>query len=884
MKKHLIRSMIVVLVMLSLVLTSASAQSVIPLPPGGGNNTITSTGEGEGNQNNLPALSGINPDHQGKTIQAAEAGLRAPTNDNLANATPISVPFSITEPGIETATVEPGTLPFCWTGGGETDVWFKLTIDTTITVDISTSTDNYGVTPILHAGPPNATQLSQLSFMSCNSRLYYDTLDLYGVTLEPGTYYLEVWSYGTVADPTTFGLDVQPAFPQEFNYDYPGNGTYAAAPPAYRWTASDQATSYDFWMYSNGGTTWLYNLSDLTPAVDGDGLVCDSELCTFTPTADQQAMITDGGSYEWDVAANNDGGTRPTDWGDHTFSTDFSQPPFPLSPIQGDYIVVQDPVQYLWEPALDAETYSFSVNQYLPVEVPGVINLTNLTPGADDDGLICDLDLCTLTLAPASLLSDGAIYLWIITGDNSNGSSFPEQESFIVDFTPVPGYFSLHDKYPPLYNVNQFSSFHWEPSQYAETYNLLINRTAPDNTVIVNAIGLTPAADGDALTCDPAYNPDGDPDFDPDDGYSCTYYRANAVSLFTSGEYNWTVSAVNANGLTLEDDTPSTFAVDTSLAFDLLTPANNAAFASGDDLTSFSWQQINAGGFDDFWTMRFASVYGVSYSYGLDLITEAADNDALTCTGGVCTLAATGSQLGMRRNQFTWQVNRRINYNGHDQYLNSSIWKVGVGAIPTHFQVANGSFETYNGNKLPKDWKVKGTLLKSKVKCDKPGKDLASAGSCAWFTKGVVGNGGIAQTLDTTGLLAGDTIQLNSDLFGKNVTPDKATVQMKVKLADNSKTKLILTATSSSDYLAYQDQVELSANPIKAKLIVKNGSSGGKLYVDVVYVNAILRGSAAPLLPLPQPLALPSNTSSLSGTKPVPDAHIGRAEKLSSTK
>jgi hypothetical protein len=135
--------------------------------------------------------------------------------------------------------------------------------------------------------------------------------------------------------------------------------------------------------------------------------------------------------------------------------------------------------------------------------------------------------------------------------------------------------------------------------------------------------------------------------------------------------------------------------------------------------------------------------------------------------------------------------------------------------------------------------------------------------------------------LDTTGLIAGDSLIMYNGMMGKNITPNKATVQLKIKLSDSTKTKLILTAISSSDYLSYGDFVELSASPVKAKLIIKNGSDGGKLYVDDLYLDANLTGGAAPLLPLTQPLVLPSNTSSLSGTKPVPGAHLGGVEKLS---
>ncbi|HEX2619836.1 MAG TPA: hypothetical protein VHL11_06810, partial [Phototrophicaceae bacterium] len=693
----------------------------------------------------------------------------APTNDNLANATPISFPFSTTESGIEEATIEPGKLAFC--NGSSNDVWFKLTIATTTAVDIDLADSDYDTVLVLHNGPTSATQPSQLSLADCDDdgSTTYRASALYGVKLTPGTYYLQISTYDEpLGSPGTLHLKIEAAGkPLPFYYNYPESGTYSLAPAAYMWYSSNEFPSgaanvasvnfgsgdfaslggservetrdgnraastikYDFTMNkTNGGTTQVFKLTDLTPEADTDGLVCDSSYCTLTLSSSNQALIISLNDYQWIVDAKNTSGSRPGANPDDTvFSTNFGVPPQSTSLYDQPPVMDSDPVQYEWYAVLDVVTYTFTVDQTLPAPDAGVIVLPDLTPADDEDELTCDLYQCRLTLAPASILADGSTNSWYVTTNNANGGTVSSTNSFVVDFTPSPGDFGLYTK--ALVYITDPLIFNWSGSRYADTYDLLISRTSPDSASVVDESGLTPAEDADALTCT--------------EFYYCTYTPTNPAALFSNGDYSWTVNADNENGQVTGSGAPNSFTVDTDVAFDLLTPVNGSKFDSGGQIPSFTWEQItDPMAVSNNWEIYFSTDFGPYKNMSLRDLTEAADGDPLTCGAGVCTLAATGSQFGMNRNIFHWYAYTNVTYNGT---INVGVYpdysKFTVGTVPKKFHLTNGDFEDYNSSKFPDGWQVKGTLVKSKVKCNKPDKVVAWSGECAWLTKGVPGNGG----------------------------------------------------------------------------------------------------------------------------------------------
>ncbi|HEX2619670.1 MAG TPA: hypothetical protein VHL11_05975, partial [Phototrophicaceae bacterium] len=633
------------MLLLTIQLTSAQPSTPLPRPDRGTHSTRqVNPGAPQSFKAMLDAQVKARQEHRTHanvttgTAPLALPGLRAaPANDNLANAAVVSIPGSATVPEIEQATLENGKLPFCY--GKSQDVWFKLTVATETTVDIDLTGSDYDTVLSLHSGPASATLQSELSFINCNDQNNDDTSALYGMKLKPGTYYLQVSEYsdGTV-DPATLQLSIEVSGkPLPFYYEYPYPGTFAAVPDAYVWDISELATTYDFTMNKTSGAAQIFKLTDLTPAVDDDELECHIyDYCVLTLSSSDQALLTDLNDYQWIVDAKNTvDTTQAFDDADNVFSLDFSSlPETPYLYSNIPELLDTDPIQYEWSSVIDAETYTLAVDQIAPVVDAGVIVLANLTPEADADGLICTLYYnCVLTLDPASVLADESTNLWSVTANNSNGGTGSDTDTFDVDFTPVPGAFYLYTL-DLIYNIDELNfAFGWQISDYAETYALNVNQTSPDSTTVIDLEGLTPAQDSDGLSCDI---------------YECYYYTSDLPSLFINGDYTWTASATNANGTTVGDGSPNAFTLNTDIAFDLISPVPGAVFNSSGEIIEFSWEQVSAPlTTNDNWELGFYGDYEPGPDYNLRDLTEAADIDPLTCTAGTCTLAATGTQMGL---------------------------------------------------------------------------------------------------------------------------------------------------------------------------------------------------------------------------------------------
>ncbi|HEX2622952.1 MAG TPA: choice-of-anchor Q domain-containing protein, partial [Phototrophicaceae bacterium] len=158
--------------------------------------------------------------------------------------------------------------------------------------------------------------------------------------------------------------------------------------------------------------------------------------------------------------------------------------------------------------------------------------------------------------------------------------------------------------------------------------------------------------------------------------------------------------------------------------------------------------------------------------------------------------------------------------------------------------ITNGGFEAGTTG-----WTLN-TPATDKVKCDKPTKQFANYGQCAFQFTGAPGiNNKITQTIVPT-LLAGDSLQLRLFYFGKgDAVSGKA--KLKVKYTDGTPTgKVILPLSSSDEYLEKFDDVLISSAAIsKLKLQISNNSPSGKLYIDDV--SLAQNASTLQLLPLP---------------------------------
>jgi hypothetical protein len=176
------------------------------------------------------------------------------------------------------------------------------------------------------------------------------------------------------------------------------------------------------------------------------------------------------------------------------------------------------------------------------------------------------------------------------------------------------------------------------------------------------------------------------------------------------------------------------------------------------------------------------------------------------------------------------------------------------GPTLTEEVVINGGFEAGLS-----PWVIK-NASRDKVKCNKPGKEFARTGNCAFMFRGVEGEVAKLQQNYTPGIEAfvvGDTFDLR--VFVNAAVPTvNATIKLVTKYSDNTQkgkvTRQITTTTQYQEFpLEYMVQSE---NVQKVKVQIDHRTLSGKMYLDDVsliwtLIPTAARSGAMELVPLP---------------------------------
>ena len=150
----------------------------------------------------------------------------------------------------------------------------------------------------------------------------------------------------------------------------------------------------------------------------------------------------------------------------------------------------------------------------------------------------------------------------------------------------------------------------------------------------------------------------------------------------------------------------------------------------------------------------------------------------------------------------------------------------------------NGGFENNATG-----WTVK-NATGDKVKCNKPTKTFAYSGNCAWRFKGGPGENAKIQQIITSGVTSGDVLKLGGYVNAGGAVSGK--LKLVVTYADGvtPKGKLTINLTSpTSGYVPLSSlqpalTVNVAAPVEKIKLMVKNSSTSGKVYIDTLSLSA----------------------------------------------
>ncbi|MBC8170780.1 MAG: hypothetical protein H7X77_03885 [Anaerolineae bacterium] len=174
--------------------------------------------------------------------------------------------------------------------------------------------------------------------------------------------------------------------------------------------------------------------------------------------------------------------------------------------------------------------------------------------------------------------------------------------------------------------------------------------------------------------------------------------------------------------------------------------------------------------------------------------------------------------------------------------------------VPGVNLVENGGFEAVDVDSNPDltPWVLKNGSG-DKIKCNKPGKEIAYSGNCAFRFKGGVGeNSKLQQIPDLIGLTftAGDSLDLSLFINASNVTTS-GKVKVTVKFSDTTEAgKITAPLDATPGYAQIIGSYELlSANVDKIKVQVGNKSAAGKLYIDTVSLSYTTPGGALITLP-----------------------------------
>ncbi|MBK9122987.1 MAG: hypothetical protein IPM16_07660 [Chloroflexi bacterium] len=217
-------------------------------------------------------------------------------------------------------------------------------------------------------------------------------------------------------------------------------------------------------------------------------------------------------------------------------------PPGPFSlmdPINNEVVINRARVDFRWTPSEEAEDFDITVTNTGSLAVVHTETL--------DAATICDANRCLYAPPPAvyNLLTNGS-YSFTVQARNIYDQGVPTQAS------NNPGLFSVDDTLPPrdfdlytpaqdtfLRNLNGWAGFTWRDNKDAGTYNLVVIEISNNNTrlgTVINQIGLTPATDGDGLTCN----------FET---RICTYEpTVGELAALSEGTFAWTVFAVSPGG------------------------------------------------------------------------------------------------------------------------------------------------------------------------------------------------------------------------------------------------------------------------------------------------------------------------------------------------
>jgi predicted outer membrane repeat protein len=168
--------------------------------------------------------------------------------------------------------------------------------------------------------------------------------------------------------------------------------------------------------------------------------------------------------------------------------------------------------------------------------------------------------------------------------------------------------------------------------------------------------------------------------------------------------------------------------------------------------------------------------------------------------------------------------------------------------------VKNSSFEMRDGNGKPmlEGWTVK-NATSDKLKCNKPDKQIANSGECAFQFKGGAGeNASLVQNIDLNTVTLDAGAILDFSLF---INANSPAVSGKVKLSVGyqdvtlAQDKVTINLRQTNGYEAFSGQLTLKDSPVtKVKLLVSHRSPSGKMYVDTINLSQL---EVESLLPLP---------------------------------
>ncbi len=266
--------------------------------------------------------------------------------------------------------------------------------------------------------------------------------------------------------------------------------------------------------------------------------------------------------------------------------------------------------------------------------------------------------------------------------------------------------------------------------------------------------------------------------------------------------------------------------------FTLSFPGNNTVFLAADEINTFRWTEASN---SQNYRFVLSRITGATEQVLLNMpnLTPPAGDDALSCTGGVCTLTLTPAQKGiLGSGQFKWTVI------ANNQGLTTTATNA-----PFFFNIAtgvqlvqNGSFEQQGENKkIAAGWKPKNTDNDKRV-CNKPekGKYFAHTGQCAYRFKAKGGaNSAIVQKFTNFGK-AGDRLVFSFYAKGENLKKT-ASAMFKVKYMNGTKVKeTFKIPKKDTPYTPYSFAVDLTDVPKNAKIKFKLNGGRGKYYIDSV--------------------------------------------------